>query len=189
MDSIQVMVNRLKDIRWDAHKEAREKSFSRAALMKEYMRRCALWLDAYGDTRYWPFFDLAAIVAPGVRAAPAVVAELEEFIEGSTTMWLAAEPSVAMVEWAAVRDASGPDLRPLPDPFEPLVRLYERGGPFSFANGFADFGAVMVPLRDWRAYLSPTPVVELEDDALDALDERGWAEFRALADRGGPSQG
>ncbi|MFI8459440.1 hypothetical protein [Kitasatospora sp. NPDC085464] len=186
MNSPQLMVERLKRIHWTAHKEALEKSFSRAALMKEYMRRTALWLDVYGDTKYWPIFDLAAVVAPDVRADPAVVAEVEEFVDAASSRWYAVETSVAAVHWAALSDAPGLNLPPLPDPFEPLIRVYERGGLFSFANGFVDFDTSMVPCRDWRSHLSTTPVVELDDASLDAFDERSWAEFHALAARTDP---
>ncbi|MFH8382016.1 hypothetical protein ACH4E7_13860 [Kitasatospora sp. NPDC018058] len=180
-DAVQSMVDRLKALNWTSHGEALEKSYSRAALMKEYLRRTALWLDVYGDTRYWPVFDLAAIVAPEVRAAPAVVADVKEFVDAASHRWYAAETSVAAVQWAALSDVPGLNLPPLPDPFEPLIRVYERGGLFSYANGFVDFDTTMVPCRDWRAHLSPTPVVELDDAALDALDDRSWAELRTLA--------
>lgn len=160
-----------------------EKSYSRAALMEEYFRRAALWLDAYGDTKYWPFLDLAAIVDPAVRADPAVIADIENFIDDASGSSYAMDSGAAAVQWAALTSTPGVQLRPLPDPFEPLLRLYERGGAgFRLTNGFIDFGMIMVPRGNWRMHLSPTPVVELNDEALDSLDERKWAEFNALAD-------
>ncbi|MFF3008407.1 hypothetical protein ACFVTF_37060 [Kitasatospora sp. NPDC057940] len=181
-----MMVDRLKAVQWTAYREGERRAFSRAALMKEYFRRAALWLDAYGETDEWPFFDLAAIVAPAVRADPAVVSDIEDFVEDASGSWHAIECSAAAVQWAALGDAPGPVLRPLPDPFEPLIRVYERGGAgFSFANGFLDFGMLMVKRGNWRAHLSPEPVVELDDGVLDDLDAQSWAEFRALAARSG----
>ncbi|MFI8459441.1 hypothetical protein [Kitasatospora sp. NPDC085464] len=134
------------------------------------------------DTDEWPFFDLAAIVAPGIRADQALVAAIEDFVEDASNSWHAVEASTAAVQWASLHDAPGLSLSPLPDPFEPLLRLFERGGAaFSFADGFIDFGILMVRRGNWRSHLSPSPVVELDDDTLDALDERRWAESRALA--------
>ncbi|MFH9350234.1 hypothetical protein [Kitasatospora sp. NPDC017646] len=184
------MVDRLKAINWRSPAEAMEKSYSRAALMEEYFRRAALWLDAYGDTKYWPFFDLAAIVAPTVRADPAVIADIEEFIDDASGSSYAMDSGAAAVHWAALASTPGTQLHPLPDPFEPLLRLYERGGSsFRLTNGFIDFGMIMVPRGNWRMHLSLTPVVELNDEALDALDERKWAEFNALAERANESTG
>ncbi|WP_316527051.1 hypothetical protein [Kitasatospora brasiliensis] len=63
-----------------------------------------------------------------------------------------------------------------------------RGGPrrlggagFSYANGFLDFGMLMVRRGNRRTHLSPEPVTGLGTAVLDALDERGWAAFHALA--------
>ncbi|MFE7528755.1 hypothetical protein ACFU7Y_24000 [Kitasatospora sp. NPDC057542] len=126
-----------------------------------------------------------------VRIDPAVVADVEDCVEdASGGSWHAIECSAAAVRWAALRGASGPVLPPLPDPFEPLIRLYERGGAgFSYANGFLDFGMLMVERGNPRTHLSPEPFVELDDAALDALDERSWTEFHALAERAGQSTG
>ncbi|MEU9047088.1 MULTISPECIES: hypothetical protein [unclassified Kitasatospora] len=177
--AVQYMAERLKGIQWAAYREAHEKSFSRAALMEEYLRRAALWLNAFGDTDEWPFFDLAAIVAPAVRADPALVADVENFVDDASNSGYAVESSMAAIQWAALRDTPGLSLPLLPDPFEPLLRLFERGGvAFSFANGFIDFGMIMVPRGNWRKHLSPTPVVELDDRALDAVDAEGWARLR-----------
>ncbi|MFG3225396.1 hypothetical protein ACGF07_11550 [Kitasatospora sp. NPDC048194] len=188
---MQLTVDRLKAIRWTDHEQALAKSFSRAALIREHMRRTALWLNVYGDTEYWPIFDLAAVVAPEVRADPAVIANVEEFVDAASNRWYAVETSVAAVHWTAVADTPGLKLPPLPDPFEPLVRAYERGGLFSFANGFIDFETVMVPCGEWRAHLSPTPVVGLGDQDLDAVDAAGWERFNHSAGRheGHPTPG
>ncbi|MET9179343.1 hypothetical protein ABZX88_14125 [Kitasatospora aureofaciens] len=175
-DAVQSMIDRLRAIDWKSPGEAYEKAFSRAALMEEYFRRAALWLDAYGEPERWPFFDLAAIVDPTVRADPAVITDIEDFIDDASGSSYAMDSGAAAVQWAALTSMPGVQLRPLPDPFEPLLRLFERGGSgFSFANGFVDFGLIMVPRASWRKHLSPTPVVELNDQALDAIDAQGWA--------------
>ncbi|MEU9047090.1 hypothetical protein AB0D63_36400 [Kitasatospora sp. NPDC048343] len=175
------MVDRLKAINWKSPGEAYEKAYSRAALMEEYFRRAALWLDAYGEPRRWPFFDLAEIVNPAIRADPAVIADIEDFIDDACGSSYAMDGGAAAVQWVALTSAPGVQLPPLPDPFEPLLRLFERGGAgFSIANGFIDFILIMVPRGNWRMHLSPTPVVELTDEALDSLDERKQAELNAL---------
>ncbi|MFJ9842337.1 hypothetical protein ACIRYZ_17995 [Kitasatospora sp. NPDC101155] len=172
------MVDRLKAINWKPSGDTFEKGFSRAALMQEYFRRAALWLNAYGDTEWWPFIDLAKIVNPDVRADHAVIADIEGFIDDACGWSYAVDSGAAAVQWAALTSTPGVELRPLPDPFEPELRLYERGGSgFFSANGFLDFGPIMVPRGNWRMHLSPTPVVELDTQALDAVDAEAWARF------------
>ncbi len=182
------MVDRLKAVNWKSPGEAFEKGYSRAALMQEYFRRAALWINAYGEPRRWPFVDLAEIVNPDIRADPAVIADIEDFIDDACGSSYAMDGGSAAVQWAALTSTPGVQLPPLPDPYEPLLRLYERGGVgFSFANGFIDFGMIMVPRGNWRMHLSPTPAVELSDEALDSLDARKWAEINALAERSNQS--
>ncbi|MET8626170.1 hypothetical protein ABZW30_20850 [Kitasatospora sp. NPDC004669] len=177
-DVVQSMVDRLKAINWKSPGEAIERGYSRAALMEEYFRRAALWLNAYGEPQMWPFFDLAEIVDPSVRADPAVIADIQGFIDEASCSSYAMDSGAAAVQWAALTSAPGVQLRPLPDPFEPLLRLYERGGSsFRFTNGFIDFGMIMVPRSNWRKHLSLTPVIELDGQVLDAVDAEGWARF------------
>ncbi|WP_051836439.1 hypothetical protein [Streptomyces sp. NRRL WC-3742] len=172
------MADRLKAIAWKAPGTAIKKGFSRAALMEEYFRRAALWLDAYGEPQMWPFFDLAEIVDPSVRVDPVLIEDIELFIDDACGSSYAMDSGAAAVQWAALTSAPGVQLPPLPDPFEPLLRLYERGGAsFQFANGFIDFGMIMVPRGRWRGHLALDPVVELDDRALDVLDAAGWARF------------
>ncbi|MER6303777.1 hypothetical protein ABT247_30055 [Kitasatospora sp. NPDC001539] len=181
---MQSMVDRLKAVCWKSPGEAFEKGYSRAALMKEYFRRAALWVDICGEPQQWPFFDLAEIVNPDIRADPAVIADVEDFIDEACGSSYAMDSGSAAVHWAALTSAPEVQLPPFPDPFEPLLRLYERGGAgFAFANGFVDFGMIMVPRGNWRMHLSLTPVIELNDETLDALDERKWAALNARADQ------
>ncbi|MFG3225397.1 hypothetical protein ACGF07_11555 [Kitasatospora sp. NPDC048194] len=183
-DAVQSMVDRLKAVSWKSPGEAFEKGLSRAALMEEYFRRAALWINSYGEPRRWPFFDLAEIVNPAIRVDPAVIADVEEFIDEACGSSYAMDSGAAAVQWAAVTSTPEVQLPPLSDPFEPLLRLYERGrAGFAFANGFVDFGMIMVPRSNWRMHLSLTPVIELNDETLDALDERKWAALNARADQ------
>ncbi|MDH6130806.1 hypothetical protein P3T37_000173 [Kitasatospora sp. MAA4] len=178
----RLMVDRLEAIHWKASDEAMARVGSRVALMREYFRRAALWLDVYGEPEWWPFFDLAAVVDPSVRADPALAAEIEDFIEENVGSAYALDIFLAAVHWAALLDAPGIQLPPLEDPFEPLIRFYERGGTaFALENGFIDFGTAMLRRTPWRENVSPTPIVQLDDHVLDALDAAHQAEWRKPA--------
>src|SRR5437870_11792309 len=63
------LVNRIEAIDWVGRFDH---TTSRAYLMKEYLRRVSWWARATKASRY-PFFDIAALVDPAVRAAPAEV--------------------------------------------------------------------------------------------------------------------
>ena len=66
-EAVRAMAERLEAISWERFGD---RSWSKAALMKEYFRRAARWAAAYEcDTRI-PFFDIAACVDPGVDPPP-----------------------------------------------------------------------------------------------------------------------
>jgi hypothetical protein len=51
----------------------------------------------------------------------------------------------------------------LPEPFDPLIRLYERGGDFYTERGFINVGVACIPakVRGWQAFDSTVPFVAL----------------------------
>ncbi|XXT19165.1 hypothetical protein WME94_53960 [Sorangium sp. So ce429] len=135
---------------------------SRVALMREFLRRSALWSEVLGCPDRWPFFDIAG--AAGAQAPlPELPAELASRVlsprSRDTIRW--------MLRWAA---APPPALPGLPEPYEPLLLFYERGGGFTVENRMVNVGLAGIPLHDRTAYVRPLPFVELDPAALDALD-------------------
>ncbi len=61
----------------------------------------------------------------------------------------------------------------LPDPYEPLLLFFERGGGFTVENRMVDVDSAGIPLRDRQRYLRGEPFVDLDRAALDALDALG----------------
>lgn len=164
-------LRRLLAIDWTATGDGRK---SYVALVREYLRRAALWVKRLQATEHWPFSDLAGLVAPEVRADQGVVDQLEAALQPFSLWPTIKKTCIWYLHWQALkRDrpeaVAGYDL---PDPYEPLIRLYERGGRFYTEHGFVNVDMVGIPakIRGWQAYDSTTPVVALDDDALDRLD-------------------
>ncbi|HLL01718.1 MAG TPA: hypothetical protein VK539_14105 [Myxococcaceae bacterium] len=121
-----------------------DKTPSRVALLREYLRRAAWWASAVKSAE-WPFFDIAAAVNPQVRAAPAQIEAVEAHLSEK--------------------------LHSVAQPFEPLLRMFERGGGFRLGgSGLIEVDAAGVPKGTAQAHRKDTPVVALEPAALDALD-------------------
>lgn len=76
------MLERLRAIDWSDDSKAFEHANSRALLMREYLRRAALWARAYGAERSWPFFDIAEHVDAAVQTPPEVATNLAEILSG-----------------------------------------------------------------------------------------------------------
>lgn len=162
---VSQLAGRLASVDWEGDWE---RSRSRVELMREFLRRSALWAGELGSED-WPFFDVAALVDPSVRADPQTVEQVaagvsvHQPVVGDTCAWA--------LHFAALRDADV-GLPKLPDPFEPLIRMYERGGAFLLdGTGTVQVDAAAIPLatRDQRL---GQPELSLTVAELDALDRR-----------------
>jgi hypothetical protein len=169
--SAESMVDRLTAIDWADYATGDKNAASRTLLMREFLRRAALWVDHLGGSERWPFFDIAERVDSSVRADPGLLERLDEFTNANVPEFIARRMCRAAVHWAELRESTEVTLPDLPDPYEPLIVLYERGGVFFVENGVADFEMRRVPLRTWQANLAPEPVVEIDQAVLDAANE------------------
>ncbi|MEV2260702.1 hypothetical protein OG473_26265 [Streptomyces anulatus] len=162
------------------------KSMSRRLLMREYLRRSALWAQAYSAESAWPFFDVTGYMDPEFKLSPNTAHKLEEFLRArmSEDVKVTCRGAVRLAELRlhnhAIRTLDLPDL------YEPLIRLYERGGEFMVDNvGALDLTGVSFPPGSLQGNASYTPIVALHDTVLDALDIEGRVTFYAYdSDRG-----
>jgi hypothetical protein len=184
---------------------------SHVALMKEYLRRAAAVAEALGLTADWPWFDAAArLTLPGVdrrRLPGRVFLDPEPQYDGpgadpledrviAFNVRLNADPPAEgvyarrtclwYIRWAAVK--GHPALAPLglPDLYEPLIVLYERGGQFRLEHAYIDLGDTMLAIS-FRNALALAPLPSLDAQVLDRLDEAGGvAAGRGVAAGGTP---
>ena len=100
------------------------------ALMREFLRREALWVTwLNADKMELPFTDLAACVDPSVRCDPAILATAKPISHSLAESRCCAN----YLHWSALRDAKPTLVQSfgLPEPYEPLLWLWRRGGSFS----------------------------------------------------------
>lgn len=182
------VVERIRAVQWDGDwSDVFGKAMSRRLLMREYLRRSALWSQAYFAESAWPFFDVTEHMDPESTLPPNTANELEDLLR--TRM----NGSVKVTCRGAVRLAqlrsSDPTIEGtgLPDLYEPLIRLYERGGEFMEDNaGAIDLTGVSFRPGSLQGNASNTPIVALNNAVLDALDVEGRVTFYASDDRRGP---
>ncbi|WP_155374730.1 hypothetical protein [Catellatospora vulcania] len=166
------LVARLREVTWE---EDLARNGSRIALMQEYLRRSALWARALDRADQWPFFDIAAAVDPSARLDEEFVGSVLDGLEGRGLRPLDRRVIRYMLDFSAL--PAWPAN--LPDPFDPLLAVYERGGSFSRSAGSIRIGVGDgVPARRLASHARRAPAEELGPAALDALD-RAWEEHRA----------
>lgn len=168
-EAVHAMADRLSAIDWERRGD---KTWSKAALLKEYFRRAAQWAAAYDCDTSVPFYDIAACVDPSVRAGQDAVHDVLERVEAGGRNVARIAPVI--LHWAALRATPGVDLPgELEDPFEPLILLFERGGGFHTENGEVDLEWKSVRMAGWRDRADDPPMAGFAADALDEIDRAG----------------
>ncbi|MFF8831884.1 hypothetical protein [Streptomyces sp. NPDC015131] len=181
------VMDRLHAIPWEADFDVSLRhARSRALLMREYLRRAAHWARAYGAEGVWPFFDIAEYVDPSSIALDGEVsAELEEYIHRRVGTPSIRRVCRGAVHWAAVRTQTKVRLPDVPDMYEPLLLMFERGGGYSIGQ-FIDLDGVALPQGSLDQHLSASPFLTLQPATLDALDGRGRTTYYAKISEGFP---
>ncbi|MFD7630679.1 hypothetical protein ACFV7Q_32440 [Streptomyces sp. NPDC059851] len=168
-DPCRTVLERLRAVGWEDDSAAFAHAPSRALLMREYLRRSALWARACGAEGAWPFFDVAEHLGAGAaQPPPDVAAELEDLLHGLAPASLRTTCRAA-VRWAAVRDAEQGMPADLPDPYEPLLLMYERGGGY-YLEEYVDLNGTMIRLGSVEENAAAAPFLTLAPATLDAMD-------------------
>jgi hypothetical protein len=165
---VERVAGRLLAVDWTEHYR---RTPSRVALMREHLRRSAIFAGAVGAPT-WRFADLAESLDPGIRTPEAVLAAVRVAL-ADRTGGRARRSAEHMLRLAAARDG-GARLPDLPDPFDPLLVMFERGGGFTtHGDGLVQVDLAGVPIGSQQQAAMIPALRSLDAEALDALDAAG----------------
>lgn len=157
--SSEAYLQRLLNISWTgSHADAR----SAVALVRDYLRRSALCAWTLGCPELWPFFDIASQLAPEVRTPAHLVAALEQRLGKLSLPSRIRDTCLWALNWATLLEHRDAQPIELPDPFEPLITLYEQGGRFSTEHGYVDVEGAAFRLGGLGEYLAERVAVAPE---------------------------
>ncbi|MEV5594050.1 hypothetical protein [Streptomyces sp. NPDC052496] len=180
-------LNRLRAVTWMGDWDhAFGHVMSRRILLREYMRRAALWAQAYSADSEWPFFDVTPYVDAEFHLPTGLAAHLEEYLSGVPTgaVRRTCSGAVRLNELRRRSPSATPDL---PDLYEPLILFYERGGEFVRDNaGFLDLTGVLFKPGPLQGHLRSPALSTLDDTVLDAVDANGRITYYAAVGDGAP---
>ena len=149
---------------------------SSLALVREYLRRIAEWDELTGrlvglHTRDVLWVDLAGLLLPELVLAPELATGLSGF---QLHIGLAEQIATNFVRWEAAAGHSNLAESGLWEPYEPLIRLFERGGELFTHHGFihVEHCASFMP-GELRSFINTTPLFDLHPRELDKLDRLG----------------
>lgn len=163
------LLARLVAANWDDDEAEDRHASSRGRLAVEYLRRMAVWADALGVPRQWPFFDLAKVFDPSVENDPVWMERLEA--DSGHKLWTRSRQVVAdAFRWASLGDRPKERFPEFDDPYEPMIQLFERGGDIWPGHGSIEFYLGSVPYRSIAERLSQPPR-PIDPATLDSLDE------------------
>ncbi len=169
-ESVRSAANRLGAISWERHGH---RAWSKAALLKEYLRRAARWATALNCDPPTPFYDIAACVDPAVRADPATVERVVQIAKDGKARSDVCRTLPLILHWAAVRTTPGRARFDLEDPFEPLILMFERDGGFHMDKGLVNIEYKSMRLSDWRDREEAQPMPSFDAHSLDEIDRAG----------------
>lgn len=164
------VLDRIKSIQWscdDRH------MYSNAKLLEEHFHRLALWCTALQRWPYWPsvdMLDLFKLTVDDEVEQQEIHSQLKHACPylgyGDKRAW------DRWFHWLLVQEYAAQEHPLLPDPFEPLIRMYERGGTYYLEHTFVYVGdsGLSFVRRSPEDYFKRSFVSSLDDATLDALD-------------------
>jgi hypothetical protein len=171
-ESIETAIARIKAINWmqyDSYSNSRE--CSHILLFKEYIRRAALWFKALNielKGSGWPVFDIAAQIDQSIEDET----EDENFIKCLTTgTYYTKVLCLYYVHWSMIKDRPEVTRFNLPEPYEPIIIMFERGCSFPRKEfNIYDFWGGGIPINEPENYYDDLPYTELDSATLDQID-------------------
>jgi len=167
-NSVDRTIERIKAINWAPNDY---RAASHIALLKEYLRCASLWAKTLDCTDKWPLFDVAAQINPSLRADETQVEALKRHLAPFAVSRTIRQLCEWFVHWAVVQHSPEVTKMALPDPYEPLILLYERGGDFYREHVFFCFSVGCFPIGNWSQHYSLSPHIILDEQVLDQLDQ------------------
>lgn len=157
-------IERINKIKWDNIKSSGRAS--NGVLVREYLRRATLFIHSVGVMVKYPFFNAAKAIGKEPITDIVKVCPLIEKLDNALYKGLCQ----SYIEWSALADEGEPTAIEYQDLYEPLIKLFERGGGrFSIHHGELIIDSAAYPLNYWYNNVSAEPM-DISDSALDNYD-------------------
>jgi hypothetical protein len=140
--------NRIKSIEWNVEWRTDEKLDWFVERLREFFRRSALWRDALEnyDGEYWPLFDIGDYVDPSIKADKDIWRDLKNHLLSLKVGMETRMTCEWYLHWVALRMSGRLEIFDLPDPYEPLIEMYEAGSGIIYVEHiFVCLQGIMVP--------------------------------------------
>jgi hypothetical protein len=175
LNEIEQAKSRINSINWksdDPYKEG-----SHRLLFKEFLRRAALLAEFFGlldvPGTGWPMLNYAAYFDSSLELEDEEIDILAEKLQvNGFPLWYSQRVCIYFIHWVTIQNKPEVVEKNIPNPYEPLLILYERGGTFQRDKiGTWEFSSTAFFIGISSSHLGSTPVVELDEASLNQADK------------------
>lgn len=172
-DALQQTLDRILAVDW-AYNIDHEGSH--LLLLQEHFRRMVINTKKLDPNRIFSIGDIAELIDPQARAPQESVKQLRDHLLNRT--WPAFVRTLEYaLHWSVARYTDkGEVLKDQPDPFKPILIMYERGGTFTFDHKKEGYlvsmynDGVIVNRQPYWKWNRRHPFIRLDENALNQAD-------------------
>jgi hypothetical protein len=170
----ETTLSRIYSIKWRKVPNPSKLAFdAQVLLMLEFIRRQALWgrtLNIPETTRV-PF-DVAEYKEPTIRANPEILDKLHHHLSNFYTLSYSFNRHAQnicdlVLHWAALKDSGVSDMTEHPDPYEPLLHMFDNFGTFGITHEGINVGLTFAR-TNWLRNVDKPPFW-LEEEGFNPL--------------------
>ncbi|MDC0763045.1 hypothetical protein POF51_20210 [Brevibacillus sp. AG] len=132
------------------------------ALVKEYIRRASVLIKTYSLKTPYPFFNAANILGFDMELELSEICPSLAKVNNS----LITAMCVSYLEWAVLADRGEAHASQFSDLYEPIIKLFEKGGKVNRRHGEILAGGQAFPLAN-ADYMSKQDPIDITDEGLE----------------------
>ena len=170
--NIDKAIERIRSISWESD-FSRQKS--QTALLHEHWRRMVKWTEFLNCREQWLFGDLASCIDSNLEIDESKIQKLKQDLE-LLRMYLhpfIRRVCINFVRWETLKEGSSlVEQSNLPDPYEPIILMFERGGIFYTESGYFDLSGAGIPRPTWEGIHDNILEIKITPEELDNFDAK-----------------
>lgn len=160
--NLNMAIERISSINWS--EVGKRNSNSHIQLVREYLRRASIFHNNYPGKCLYPFL----MISNSITSPKTNIEEIQILYEVNNSYHRALVTSY--LELNALIDEGNQVAIDNKDLFEPVIKLYERGGIFYRGEGGINVNGSSFPFTIWANLVEIEPV-DITDATLDKMDE------------------
>ena len=166
--NIDKPIERIMSISWESDFSRSESQY---ALFCEFFRRMAKWTEFLGCREQWLFGNLANYVDSNLEIDRSKIDRLEQHLKNLGLHFLIIRVCINFVYWEMLEKRfSLMKESKLPEPYEPIILMFERGGIFDTEHGYFDLSGIGIPKPTWKSSYNNISEIKITPEELDRID-------------------